>query len=391
MPARRDDVDFELSEEQRMIRQAVREFAEKEIAPHARHIDETGEFPADTFRKMGELGLMGIPFPEEYGGAGADSLSAAIAVEEVARACGSTALAYSAHMGLGSSPIMLFGTEEQKRTFLKPAAAGKYMAAFGLTEPHAGSDAGATRTTARLEGDEWVINGAKMWITNAPVAGHIIITAQTERDKGKNGISAIIVPGGTPGMTFGKHEPKMGLRGSVSTAISFEDVRVPKENLLGERGRGFIQFLQVLDGGRIGIGAMALGLAQAAFEAASAYAKERSAFGKPIGAYESVSNMIADMATGIEAARLLVYQAAWLKDQGRPFSKQAAIAKLFASEMGEKTCRDAIQVFGGYGYSQEFPVERIYRDQRLLTIGEGTSEILRVVIGRHELGGFVGN
>jgi alkylation response protein AidB-like acyl-CoA dehydrogenase len=391
MPARRDDVDFELSEEQRMIRQAVREFAEKEIAPHARHIDETGEFPADTFRKMGELGLMGIPFPEEYGGAGGDSLSAAIAVEEVARACGSTALAYSAHMGLGSAPIMLFGTEEQKRTFLKPAAAGKYMAAFGLTEPHAGSDAGATRTSARLEGDEWVINGAKMWITNAPVAGHIIVTAQTERDKGKNGISAIIVPGGTPGMTFGKHEPKMGLRGSVSTAISFEDVRVPKENLLGERGRGFIQFLQVLDGGRIGIGAMALGLAQAAFEAASTYAKERTAFGKPIGAYESVSNMIADMATGIEAARLLVYQAAWLKDQGWPFSKQAAMAKLFASEMGERTCRDAIQVFGGYGYSQEFPVERIYRDQRLLTIGEGTSEILRVVIGRHELGGFVGN
>jgi alkylation response protein AidB-like acyl-CoA dehydrogenase len=384
-------VDFELSEEQRMIRQAVREFAEKEIAPRARHVDETGEFPAETFRKMGELGLMGIPFPEEYGGAGGDSVSTAIAIEEVAHACGSTALAYAAHMGLGSAPIMLFGSEEQKRTFLTPAARGKHMAAFGLTEPHAGSDAGATRTTARLDGDGWVINGAKMWITNAPVAGHIIVTAQTEAGKGKNGISALIVPGGTPGMTFGKHEPKMGLRGSVSTAISFEDVRVPKENLLGERGRGFIQFLQVLDGGRIGIGAMAIGLARAAFEAASAYAKERTAFGKPIGAYESVSNMIADMATGIEAARLMIYQAAWLKDQGRPFSKHAAMAKLFASEMGEKTCRDAIQILGGYGYSQEFPVERIYRDQRLLTIGEGTSEILRVVIGRHELGGFVGN
>ena len=384
-------MDFELSEEQRMIRQAVREFAEKEIAPKARHVDETGEFPAETFRKMGELGLMGIPFPEEYGGAGGDSVSTMLAIEEVARACGSTALAYAAHMGLGSMPIMLFGTEEQKRAFLKPAAEGKHMAAFGLTEPHAGSDAGATRTTARLEGDEWVINGSKMWITNAPVAGHIIVTAQTDRERGKNGISAFIVPGGTPGMTFGKHEPKMGLRGSVSTAISFEDVRVPRANLLGERGRGFAQFLQVLDGGRIGIGAMALGLAQAAFEAASAYAKERTAFGKPIGAFESVSNMIADMATGIEAARLLVYQAAWLKDQGRPYSKQAAIAKLFASETGEKICRDAIQVFGGYGYSQEFPVERIYRDQRLLTIGEGTSEVLRVVIGRHELGGFVGN
>jgi len=373
-----------------MIRQAVREFAEQEIAPKARHVDETGEFPADTFRKMGELGLMGIPFPEEYGGADGDHLSAAIAIEEVARACGSTALAYAAHLGLGSAPIAMFGTEEQKQRFLKPAAEGKHMAAFGLTEPHAGSDAGATRTTARLDGDEWVINGSKMWITNAPVAGHIIVTVQTDRDKGKNGISSIIVPGGTPGMTFGKHEPKMGLRGSLSTAIMFEDARVPRENLLGERGRGFIQFLQVLDGGRIGIGAMALGLAQAAYEAARAYAQERTAFGKPIGAYESISNMIADMVTGIEAARLLVYQAAWLRDQGRQFSKQAAIAKLFASEMAEKTSRDAIQVFGGYGYSQEFPVERIYRDQRLLTIGEGTSEILRVVIGRHELGGYVG-
>jgi alkylation response protein AidB-like acyl-CoA dehydrogenase len=383
-------VDFDLTEEQRMIRQAVREFAEKEIAPKARHVDETGEFPAETFRKMGELGLMGIPFPEEYGGAGADNVSAAIAVEEVARACGSTALAYSAHMGLGSAPIALFGTEAQKRAFLTPAAQGKYLAAFALTEPHAGSDAGATRTTARLEGDEWVINGTKMWITNAPVAGHLIVTAVTDPDKGKHGISAIIVPGGTPGMTFGKHEPKMGLRGAVSTAVMFEDVRVPKENLLGERGHGFAQFLQVLDGGRIGIGAMALGLAQAAFEAARAYAKERMAFGKPIGAFESVSNMIADMAAGLEAARLLVYQAAWLKDRGRPYSRQAAIAKLFASEVGEKICRDAIQVFGGYGYSQEFPVERLYRDQRLLTIGEGTSEILRVVIGRHELGPFVG-
>ena len=382
---------FDLSEEQQMIRQAVREFAEKEIAPRARHVDETGEFPAETFRKMGELGLMGIAVPEQYGGAGADSLSAAIAVEEVARACGSTALAYAAHMGLGSAPIAMFGTEEQKWKFLVPAAEGQYMAAFGLTEPHAGSDAGATRTTARLDGSEWVLNGSKMWITNAPMAGHIIFTAVTDPEKGKNGISAIIVPGGTPGLSFGKHEPKMGLRGSVSTAIMLEDVRVPRENLLGGRGRGFTQFLQVLDGGRIAIGAMSVGLAQAAYEAASAYAKERTAFGKPIGAYESISNMVADMVTGLDAARLMVYQAAWLKDQGRPFAKHAAMAKLFASEAAEKICRDAIQVLGGYGYSQEFPVERIYRDVRLLTIGEGTSEILRVVIGRHVLGGFVGN
>jgi alkylation response protein AidB-like acyl-CoA dehydrogenase len=384
-------VNFELTDEQLMIRDAVRSFAEREIAPKARHVDETGEFPADTFRKMGEAGLMGISVAEEYGGAGADNVSAALAVEEVARCCGSTALAYSAHMGLGCAPIALFGDAEQKQRFLAPAARGEYMAAFALTEPHAGSDAGATRTTARLEGAEWVINGAKMWITNAPMAGHIIVTARTDREKGKHGISALIVPQGTPGLTFGKHEPKMGLRGSVSTAISLEDVRVPKENLLGERGRGFIQFLQVLDGGRIGIGAMAIGLAQAAYEAAKAYATEREAFGKPIGAYQSVSNMIADMAVGLDAARLLVYRAAWLKDHGRPYSREAAIAKLYASEVGEKTCRDAIQIFGGYGYSQEFPVERIYRDQRLLTIGEGTSEILRVVIGRHELGHVVGN
>lgn len=384
-------MDFDLTREQLMIRDAVREFTEREIMPKARHVDETGEFPTDTFRKMGELGLMGIPFAEEDGGAGGDSVSAALAVEEVARGCGSTALAYSAHMGLGCAPIAMFGNAEHKQRFLKPAASGEYMGAFALTEPHAGSDAGSTRTTARLEGNSWVINGSKMWITNAPVAGHIIVTARTDSDKGKRGISAIIVPRATPGMTFGKHEPKMGLRGSVSTAIALEDVRVPRENLLGERGAGFKQFLQVLDGGRIGIGAMAIGLAQAAYEAAKSYAKEREAFGKPIGAYESVSNMIADMAVGLDAARLLVYRAAWLKDLGRPYVREAAIAKLYASEIGEKTCRDAIQVFGGYGYSQEFPVERLYRDQRLLTIGEGTSEILRVVIGRYDLGSFVGN
>lgn len=382
-------MDFDLTAEQQAIRSAVREFAEREIAPRARHVDETGEFPAETFRKMGELGLMGLPFPEEYGGAGADSVSTAIAIEEVARACGSTALAYAAHIGLGCAPIAMFGTEEQKRRFLKPAAEGRHMAAFALTEPHAGSDAGATRTVARLEGDEWVISGQKMWITNAPVAGHLIVTAVTDPGE-RHAISALIVPAGTPGLSFGKHEPKMGLRGSVSTAVLLDEVRVPRENLLGQRGRGFVQFLQVLDGGRIGIGAMAVGLAQAAYEAAAAYARERTAFGKPIGAFESVSNMIADMALGLHAARLLVYQAAWLKDQGRPYSQEAAMAKLYASEVGEKICRDAIQVLGGYGYSSEYPVERIYRDQRLLTIGEGTSEILRVVIGRHVLGEFVG-
>ncbi len=377
---------FDLTEEQELIRRSVREFAEKEIAPKARHVDETGEFPAETFAKMGQLGLMGLPFPEEFGGVEADTLSTAIAIEEVSRACGSTGLAYAAHLGLGSAPIAMFGSREQKERFLTPAAQGRYMAAFGLTEPHAGSDAGATRTTAVLEGEEWVINGQKMWITNAPVAGHIIITAVTDKDKGKKGISSLIVPRGTPGMSFGKHEVKLGLRGSVSTAIMFEQVRVPRENLLGERGKGFIQFLQVLDGGRIGIGAMSVGLAQAAYEAAVGYAREREAFGQPIGAFQSVGNMIADMEVAVETSRLMVYKAAWLKDQGRPYSKEAAVAKLYASEVAERVCRDAIQVFGGYGYSQEFPVERYYRDVRLLTIGEGTSEILRSVIARQVMG-----
>ncbi|MCS6937633.1 MAG: acyl-CoA dehydrogenase [Roseiflexus sp.] len=382
-------MNFDLTPEHQRIRAEVRRFAEQEIAPRARHVDETGEFPAETFRKMADLGLMGLPFPEEYGGAGADSISTAIAIEEIARACGSTALTYSAHLGLGCAPIAMFGTEEQKRRFLRPAAEGRHLGAFALTEPHAGSDAGATRTTARLEKGEWVINGSKMWITSASIAGHLIVTAVTDPGE-RHSISAIIVPAGTPGLSFGKPEAKMGLRGSITNAVTFENVRVPEENLLGRRGRGLQQFLAVLDGGRIGIGAMAIGLAQAAFEIASAYARERTAFGKLIGAYESVSNMIADMAVGLEAARLLVYQAAWLKDQGRQYSREAAIAKLYASEVGEKICRDAIQVLGGYGYSSEYPLERIYRDQRLLTIGEGTSEILRVVIGRQILGEFVG-
>jgi len=377
---------FRLTDEQAMIRRTVREFAEREIAPLARHTDETGEFPAETFRKMGGLGLMGLSFPEEFGGAGADSISTAIAIEEVARCCGSTALAYAAHMGLGSAPLNMFGTIEQKERFLKPAAEGKYMAAFGLTEPHAGSDAGATRTTARLEGDEWVINGSKMWITSAAVAGHVIVTAVTDKDRGKRGISSIIIPGGTPGMSFGKPEKKMGLRGSLTNAIQLEDVRVPKENLLGERGSGFIQFLKVLDGGRVGIGAMSVGLAQGAYEAAVSYAHEREAFGKPIGGHQSVANMIADMEVMISASRLMIYQAAWLKDLGQPYSKEAAAAKLLASEASEKVCRDAIQIHGGYGYSAEFPVERMYRDTRLLTIGEGTSEILRNVIAHNVLG-----
>jgi alkylation response protein AidB-like acyl-CoA dehydrogenase len=379
-------MEIELTAEQELIRQTMREFATREIAPLARHVDETGEFPTATFAKMAQLGFLGLPFPEAYGGAGADGVSTAIAIEEVARACGSTALIYAAHLGLGSAPIFMFGSEEQKQRFLLPAARGDHLGAFGLTEPHAGSDAGATRTSATLDGDEWVINGQKMWITNAPLAGHIIVTAVTDRERGKRGISAFIVPRGTPGLSFGKHEPKMGLRGSVSTAVLLDGVRVPREHLLGERGRGFIQFLEVLDGGRIGIGAMALGLAQGAYDTAVRYAREREAFGRPIGAYQSVANMIADMDVGITTARLAVYQAAQLKDRGQPITRAAAVAKLYASEVSERVCRDAIQILGGYGYSQEFPVERMYRDTRLLTIGEGTSEILRGVIAHSVLG-----
>lgn len=381
-------MDFELTEEQQFIRQTVRDFSQKEIAPRAAEIDRAGEFPHDIFRKMAELGFLGLPFPEEYGGAEADAMSVTLATEEIARGDGSTALAYLAHIGLGSTPLHLFGTEEQKHTFLVPAATGEYLAAFGLTEPQAGSDAGATRTTAVLDGAEWVINGEKLWITNAPIAGHIIVAALTDKEQGRKGISMIIVPRDTPGVSFGKHEHKMGLRGSMSTAVFLNDVRVPKENLLGTRGKGYSHFLQVLDGGRITIGAMAIGLAQTAYETAVKYAQERETFGKPIGAYQSVSNMIADMAVGLEASRLLVYKAAWLKDQGKPFTQAAAIAKLYATEASEKICRDAIQVLGGNGYSSEFPVERTYRDTRLLTIGEGTSEIQRMVIARNILGSF---
>ena len=379
-------MDFQLNEEQLFLRQTVREFAERELAPKAKDVDENARIPQSTWQRMAEAGLMGLPFAEQYGGAEADSISAALAVEEIARCCGSTALSYAAHVGLGSAPIAMFGTENQKQTFLRPAAEGKYLGAFGLTEPHAGSDAGSTRTTAHREGNEWVINGAKMWITNAADAGHVIVTAVTDKNRGKRGISAIIVPRNTAGVEFGKPEHKMGLRGSSTHAINFDNVRVPVENLLGDEGGGFVQFLKVLDGGRISIGAMAIGLGVAAMEAATSYARERRAFGQAIGAYQSISNMLADMATEIEASRLLILRAAWLKDNGKPFTNEAAMAKLYASEASERACRNAIQIFGGYGYSAEYPVERLYRDTRLLTIGEGTSEILRLVISRHMLG-----
>jgi butyryl-CoA dehydrogenase len=379
-------MDFALSEEQQMIRKTVRDFAEKEIRPIAREIDTTGQFPWEIIRKMGNLGLMGLPIPEEYGGSGADTISYALAVEEISRVSGSIGITLAAHTSLGLYPIYRFGTEEQKRKYLPHLASGQGLAAFGLTEPEAGSDAAAIKTTAVLDGDHWVINGQKIFITSGSIADVVIIAAVTDKSAGTRGISNFIVEKGTPGFRPGRDEEKMGLKGSVTSQLFFEDCRVPKENLLGAPGEGYKQFLITLDGGRISIGAMAIGLAQGAFEAAVKYSKERVQFGQPIARFQAIQWMIADMATEIDAARLLVYRAAWLKDQGVRFTKEAAMAKLYASEAAERACFKAIQIHGGYGYMKEYDVERIYRDNRLTTIGEGTSEIQRLVIARQVLG-----
>jgi butyryl-CoA dehydrogenase len=379
-------MDFELNEEQQMIRRMVRDFAEKEIMPIAQETDKTGEFPWQTIHKMAHLGLLGLPIPEEYGGAGADNVSFAIALEEIARACGSTAITLDAHTSLASEPIYLFGSEEQKQKYLVPLARGEKLGAFGLTEPEAGSDAGATRTRAVLDDDEWVINGQKTLITNGSIADVVVMTAVTDPEKGTRGISNFIVEKGTPGFRPGRDEEKMGLKGSITSELFFEDCRAPKENLLGKEGEGFKQFLITLDAGRIAIGAMALGLAQGAFEKAVAYSKERVQFGQPIANFQAIQWMTADMATEIDAARLLVYRAAWLKDKGMRFTREAAMAKLYASEAAERACFKALQIHGGYGYTKEYDVERYYRDQRLCTIGEGTSEIQRLVIARQVLG-----
>lgn len=378
-------MDFRLSDEHQMFRQSVREFADKEIAPNAIHTDENHEFPWENIKKMAALGLLGVPYPEKYGGAGGDTLMYAIAVEEISRVCGTTGITLAAHTSLGTAPFYLFGTEEQKEKFMVPLAQGKMLGAFGLSETGAGSDAAGTRTTAVLDGDEWVVNGAKNWITSGSIAGVVVFTAMTDRSKGAHGISNFIVEKGTPGFVYGKNEKKMGLRGSVTSQLFFENCRIPKENILGQPGDGFKQFMQILDGGRISIGAMALGLAQGAFDIAIRYATERHQFGHPISDFQAIQFKLADMATQIEAARLLVYKSAWLKDQHQPFGKTAAMAKLFASEISEFVCREAIQILGGYGYVIENQVERMYRDTRLTTIGEGTSEIQRIVIARYLL------
>jgi alkylation response protein AidB-like acyl-CoA dehydrogenase len=380
-------MDFELNEEQRAWQKTVHEFAAKEVLPKAHEVDVDYVFNWEATRKMGPLGLLGLNIPEEYGGSNVDSISVAIAIEELGWACGSTALAIAAHNGLGTSPIVIYGSEELKKKWLPTVSSGKNkLGALALTEPGAGSDLqGGVITKAVKDGNEWVINGAKMWCTNASIAEYIITFVRTDPKGGSRSLSMILVPTDTPGLKIGPAEKKMGLHGSPTHAVTYEDVRVPLGNLIGEEGKGLQQTLATLDGGRIGIGAISVGLAQAAFEHAVNYARERKAFGKPIAEQQAIQWMLADAATEIEVARTMLYKAAWLKDQGRNINKEAAIAKMFATEMAERVCYNAIQIHGGYGYSSEYPVERLYRDARLMTIGEGTSEIHRLVIARHVL------
>jgi alkylation response protein AidB-like acyl-CoA dehydrogenase len=380
-------MDFELNEEQRMWRDAVHNFVANEVKPKARQVDEKAEFNWEAARKMGPLGLLGLNIPEEFGGAGVDAISAAIAIEELGWGCGSTALAIAAHNGLGCAPIAMYGSDELKNRFLPGVASGEgKLAALALTEPGAGSDLkGGIKVRARRQGDEWVINGAKMWCTNASIGEFIVTLVRSDPQGGSRSLSLIVVPTDTPGLHIGPAEKKMGLKGSPTHAVTYDDVHVPIEFLVGEVGRGLQYTLSVLDGGRIGIGALSVGLAQAAFEEAIRYAKERQTFGQPIAQHQAIQWMLADAAAEIQSARLMVYYAAWLKSQQQPYQKEAAMAKMLATEMGERVCRNAIQIHGGYGYSSEYPVERIYRDARLMTIGEGTSEIQRLVISRYLL------
>ena len=379
-------MDFQLNDEQRMWQEAVHDFCQNELKPRAAQTDEEAKLPLDVIKKMAPLGLLSLPVSEEDGGPGLDNISAAIAIEEVGRACGSTALSVAAHNGLCVSPLVTYGTPEQKSNYLPELTSGDTLGSLALTEPGAGSDlAGGVQTSAILDGNEWLVNGSKAWITNPSLSPIIIALCRTDKEAGNRGFNHIIIPTDAPGVTINPPEKKMGLKGSPTHMLTFDHVTVPKGNLLGEAGCGLYQTLATLDGGRIGIGAMAVGLAQAALDEAIVYAKERQTFGRPIAQHQAIQTMFADVSTEIEAARLLVYRAAWLKDQGQNYSKAAAMGKLFASEAAERAAFKAIQIHGGYGYSAEFPVERIYRDQRLLTIGEGTSEILRMVISRRVL------
>jgi short-chain 2-methylacyl-CoA dehydrogenase len=377
-------MEFDFADHHRMLRDTVREFAEKEIGPVAEELDRTKAFPYEIVKRLGELDLMGIPFPTEYGGGGGDSLAYAIAVEELARVDSSVAITVCAHTSLGTQPIYLFGSEEQKRTWLPLLCSGERLGAFGLTEPEAGSDAGNTKTRAVLEHGEWVINGAKQFITNAgtDISALVVITAVTNSDGGEREISNILVENGTPGYEPGEPYRKMGWNASDTRPLSFTDCRVPAENLLGQRGAGLRQFFHTLDIGRIGVAAMGVGLAQGALDQALAYAKERQAFGKPISKFQSIQAKLADLSTEIEATRLLVYKAAWLKDLGRNFTLTAAQAKLKSGRIAVRTADEAVQIHGGYGYIEEYPVCRFYRDAKILTIGEGTDEVQQMVIAR---------
>jgi alkylation response protein AidB-like acyl-CoA dehydrogenase len=373
-------MDFDLSPDHELIRRTAREFAEQEVAPVAEELDRTKAFPYEIVAKLGELGFMGIPFPEQYGGAGGDTLAYALAVEELTRVDSSVAITLCAHTSLGTQPVFLFGTEEQKQRYLPDLCAGRRLGAFGLTEPEAGSDAGNVRTRAALADGEWVINGAKQFITNAgtDISGHVAITART----GEREISNLIVERGTPGYEQGEPYRKMGWNASDTRPLTFEDCRVPEEHLLGPRGAGFKQFLHILDIGRIGVAAMGVGLAQGALDQALAYAKERRAFGQPISRFQAIQAKLADMATEIEAARLLTYKAARLKDAARPFTLTAAQAKLKTGRLAVRCAEEAVQIHGGYGYIEEYPVCRMYRDAKILTIGEGTDEVQQLVIAR---------
>jgi len=373
-------MNFKLTEEQELIRNMVREFAEKELAPLAPVIDAENRFPVETIPKMKDLGILSIPFPKEYGGGGGSTLAYAIAVEEVSRACASTGIILSVHVSLCSQPIYQFGNEEQKKKYLTQLASGQKLGAFGLTEPGAGTDAASQQTEAVLDGDEYVLNGSKIFTTNGGQAEIYVVFAMTDKSKGVKGISAFIVELGTPGFEIGKYIDKMGIRGSGQTELFFKNCRIPKENLLGKEGDGFKIAMMTLDGGRIGVAAQALGIAQASLDAAIKYSKERIQFGKPISSFQAVQWMLADMATQVEAARHLVYHSAWLKDNKMPFSTEAAMAKMFASEAAVFCANRSIQVHGGHGFTKDYPVERYYRDAKITEIYEGTNEAQRMVI-----------
>jgi len=378
-------MDFLLTDQQRLLRSAVREFAEREIAPHVMEWDEAQHFPSELVPKLAAEGLMGIQFPEAYGGAGMSAIEYCICIEELARVDPSVALSVAAHNGLGAAHIFMFGTEEQKQKYLIPLARGEAIGAWGLTEPTAGSDAGGTRTTAMRDGSSWVLNGAKTFTTHGRVAHVMVAMAVTDRAKGHHGISAFIVERGTKGMSPGRKENKLGMRASETSEVVFQDCRVPLDHLLGEEGQGYVNALQVLDAGRIGIAALAVGLAQGAYEAALAYARTRAQFGQPISSFQAIRWKLADSATGIDAARLLTYRAAFLKDCGMRTTRESAMAKVFSSEMAVRVAEDGVQIHGGYGFIKDYPAEKFFRDVKLCTIGEGTSEIMRMVIARELL------